>query len=450
MLRKKKKKPSNGSRTIASVSSMAPDQLTARTLLEIARRHGTPTYAFDLRRLRGQVDKLRACLPGDVELLYSLKANASLGVCDVFADSGIGADVASAGELATALAAGFPPARIFVAGPYKQAETLAQLRELPEVVVSVDSPSELEMLARELPVNPKVLRLRPDFGSSAVVAAGSDSRFGLTQDDLPRCRELCRSNNVAVVGFHVFAGSQVLDAEGVVAHLRGALELSMRSADSLGISPDLLNLGGGFGIPYAPGEEELDLMRVGDELATMVDRVAPARLVIELGRYLVAQAGWYLSTVLGRQTHRGRPAVVVDGGTHQRADLCGLCWRSTAHPPTALGVTSSPLAATDVLGCLSLPDDVLAEAVRLPRLSRGDVLAFANAGAYGLWSSPAMFHGSPLPAEVAFDGNTVQVMRERGSAASILKDQRHVVVEKGGNPPVQGASGVISLRRSST
>ena len=410
-------------------SRVAPDQATARTLLGIARRHGTPTYAFDLGRMRAQVEKLRTHLPAAVGLLYSLKANASLGICDVFADCGIGADAASAGELVTAVEAGFPPERLFVAGPHKQTETISQLRKLPEALVSVDSLSELEMLSRELPANRVVLRLRPDFDSSAVVAAGSESRFGLTREDLPRCRALLGSSGV-VIGFHVFAGSQVLKAEGVVAHLRGALDLSLRAADVLGIAPALLNLGGGFGVPYAPDEDELDLAPIGGELAAMVDRASPARVVLELGRYLVAQSGWYLTTVLGLQTHQGRPAVVVDGGTHQRADLCGLDLRSKAHAPVALGATlssSSSFAATDVLGCLSLPADVLAESSRLPRLSPGDVLAFANAGAYGLWSSPALFHGSPLPAEIAFDGERIHVMRERRPAGSILDDQRHVI-----------------------
>lgn len=147
-------------------------------LLEIVRRYGTPTYAFDIRRLRGQVAKLRTRLPSAVEILYSLKANASLGICDVLRGCGIGADVASAGELVTAVEAGFSPDRIFVAGPFKLPETLAQLRELPTSVISVDSPSELQMLAEHRLPNPIVLRLRPDFGSQAVVAAGHDSRFG--------------------------------------------------------------------------------------------------------------------------------------------------------------------------------------------------------------------------------------------------------------------------------
>jgi diaminopimelate decarboxylase len=208
--------------------------------------------------------------------------------------------------------------------------------------------------------------------------------------------------------------------------LRGAFDQCKLAADTLGIVPEILNLGGGFGIPYGPNENELDLAPVGEALARMVHEARPARIVLELGRYLVAQAGWYLTAVVGHQTHQGRPAVVVDGGTHQRADLCGLCLRSRARAPEPLDAQRSVPTPTDVLGCLSLPADVLAEASLLPALVPGNVLAFANAGAYGLWSSPALFHGSPLPAEVGFDAHSIYPMRDRRPARSILADQEHI------------------------
>ncbi|MEX0819109.1 MAG: alanine racemase [Pirellulaceae bacterium] len=402
-------------------------EATLLALREIARRYGTPTYAFDARRLTAQVEKLRGHLPSEVEILYSLKANASLGICDVLSGCGIGADVASAGELATAIEAGFPPDRIFVAGPFKLPETIAQLHETPAAIVSVDSLSELRRLSNERIPNSVVLRLRPDFGSCAVVSAGSESRFGLTCDELERCGEFLPSCNLDVIGFHVFAGSQVLDADKLNEQLRRALDLSLRAAETLAISPTYINLGGGFGIPYAPADEELDLVSIGNELATLAARAAPSQIVLELGRYLVAEAGWYLTSVVGHQTFQGRPAVIVDGGVHQRADMCGLCLRSNQSPPLVLDADDSPLTATDVLGCLSLPDDVLLQSSPLPRLSPGDVLAFGNAGAYGMWSSPALFHGSPLPAEAAFDGSEIYLMRDRKPARSILEDQHHVV-----------------------
>lgn len=409
-----------------SIKNRTPFNEQARPALgEIARRFGTPTYAFDVRRLQAQVDTLRETLPPEVEILYSLKANASLGICQVFARCGIGADVASAGELATAIAAGFPPDRIFTAGPFKLPETIEQLRAAPRAVVSVDSLSELRHLSDQGITNPAVLRLRPDFGSCAVVKAGSESRFGFTCDQIQRCQADLGSCTLDVIGFHVFAGSQVLCADQLNEHLRRSLDLSLRTADTIGLAPTYINLGGGFGVPYGD-QQPLDLNSVADELSRLVARAAPARIMLELGRFLVAEAGWYLTSVIGQQNFQGRPAVVVDGGVHQRADMCGLCLRTDQAPPMVLGSTSSDTRPTDILGCLSLPDDVLLESSRLPRLSAGDVLAFGNAGAYGLWSSPALFHGSPLPAEVAFDGTTLHLMRARKRASSILDDQESI------------------------
>jgi diaminopimelate decarboxylase len=404
-------------------------------LREVVRRHGTPTYAYDLNRIRAQVDKLRTHLPSAVEILYSLKANASLGLCGVLADCGLGADVASAGELATALAAGFAPSRIFVTGPDRSPALLAQLLSVHDAVISIDSASELRLLAARDKQHRGLLRLRPDFCSYATCSAGPDSRFGLIKDELPACRDCLVGPGIKVVGFHVFSGSQVLSVDGLIHHLRGGVDLALRAADTLGIAPEIIDLGGGFGVAYGPEDREPDLALIGKELASLANRVAPARLVLELGRYFVAGSGWYLTTVLAQQTHRGRKAVVVDGGNHQRGDMCGLGLRQKGFAPAVLPQAPDPAGKrgewimkgqqypTDVLGCLSLPSDVLVEARLLPPLAPGDVLAFPNAGAYGLGASPWLFHCHPAPAEVAFDGKAIQPLRLRRPPVSVLDDQ---------------------------
>ncbi len=380
-----------------------------QALREVVGRYGTPTFAYDIGRIRSQIAKLKSSLPQGVDVLYSLKANASLGLCSFMARCGLGADVASAGELLTALEAGFPSGRIFVSGPDKSPAMLAHLPSAPEAVLSIDSLSELEILSEQSPPHRAVLRLRPDFCSYAACAAGPDSRFGLLMKDLPCCR---------------------VDSAAIIHHLRGAWLQSLHAAQLLGLTPEVVNLGGGFGIPYGPSDQELDLSPIAEELGALGDRMAPARVVLELGRYLVAQSGWYLTRVIALQTHQGRRAVVVDGGAHQRADLCGLGLRTQALPPLVLSGTetrlpneSDLLTATDVLGCLSLPSDVLAESVALPALARGDVLAFPNAGAYGLTASPILFHGHPAPAEVAFEEMALEVIRTRKPVKSLLEDQ---------------------------
>lgn len=402
---------------------VAPFGAPLSVLRSIVQRFGTPAFAYDAARIRDQAARLRNSLPSSVEVLYSLKANASLGLCGILAGCGLGADVASAGELLIARQAGFPASRILVSGPDKSPALLEQLRSLPDVLLSADSLDELALLAG-LPGRRRVLvRLRPDFCTYASCAAGPDSRFGLRMEDLARCRDLVASGGPQPIGFHVFAGSQVLDEEGLLHHLRSAVDQSRRAADLLEIVPEVIDIGGGFGVPYGPGDEELDLARIGRELEELVRRAAPAALALELGRYLVAQAGWYLVRVLARQSHRDRAAVVVDGGVHQRGDLCGLGLRTRAFAPIVVEGRPGPPVPTDVLGCLSLPSDLLAEACPLPPLMPGDVLAFPNAGAYGLGSSPFSFHGNVAPAEAAFEGEQIELIRSRPALHSLLEGQ---------------------------
>lgn len=403
----------------------------AEALRRIAERFGTPTYAYNLGTMRRQLDRLDAALPPQVELLYSLKANPSLGICCLLAERGLGADVASVGELATSLAAGFRSDRIYVAGPHLAPDLLDSLRPHPEAVLSIDSQSELERIFGSGSPHRLLLRLRPDFETGAVVDAGAGSRFGIGLTDLERRADRLEIGT-RVTGFHVYSGSQILDAAAVVRHLRGACDLSLRAAEILGTRPGILNLGGGFGVPYARGEHELSLSPIAEELAAIQRRVAPSRIVLELGRFLVAQAGWYLTRVVAQQTHQGRPAVVVDGGSHQRADLCGLGLRSRASPPIVLAPAdamarshdSSATRETDVLGCLCLPDDILAQASQLPLLEAGTVLAFPNAGAYGPTAAPQAFLGHPSAAEVAFEDRRLTLLRKRGTAACLAGQRR--------------------------
>jgi diaminopimelate decarboxylase len=392
-------------------------------LLQIARRHGTPTFAYDIGRVGSQIARLKASLPHEIDLLYSLKANPSLGVCDFIAGCGLGADVASAGELMAALKAGFASERIFVNGPYKSPQTIALMRSVPRAILSVDSPSELEKLADVGLPNQIVLRLRPDYASAGACGIGQDSRFGIALEELPDCRAVLARAGLSLAGFHVFSGSQVIDASAVTYHLRNAMELSLRAADAMRIKPKLLNLGGGFGIPYGINDRELDLTDVGRELRLIADRARPARVVIELGRYITAQCGWYLTAVAGRQSRGGRQAVVVDGGVHHRSDICGLGKFAKGLPPIVLGNRNAATTPTDVLGCLCLPHDILVESSMLPALAVGDILAFANSGAYSLSASPLSFLSHPLPAEVAFSGMAAELIRPRQTVEALLDSQ---------------------------
>jgi len=386
-----------------------------RTLLprlrQICGRFGTPLFAYDLDVISAQIRRLSRALSQNIEILYSLKANPSLGLCRFIAQAGLGADVSSIGELKIALQAGYAPSKIYVSGPYKSPQFLIEIRRHPEITLSIDSVGELISLAESGVTHRVVLRLRPDFQPGAIMPAGTADRFGIPVEDFPKCRP--HLSQVELLGFHVFYGSQILCTSAVVDHLWRAHSLATRAAKFFGCRPVVLNLGGGFGVPYRPNEQQIDLGLVGVALRAIKKQDPGVQITIELGRFLVAEAGWYVTSVVGHQRRNGMDAVIVDGGTHQRADLCGIGLRSGAIPPLVINLQrNSRRRKTDVFGCLCLPTDVLAEGTLLPPLRIGDLLAFPNAGAYALSASPIAFLSHPYPSEIAFTHTETRVLRK--------------------------------------
>jgi diaminopimelate decarboxylase len=373
-----------------------------QVLLRIAERYGTPTYAYDLAAVRRQIGRLlHAYSPTGIR--YSLKANPSIALCRIIANAGVQADVSSAGELAIALKAGFSASNISLSGPYKSPELVDHVATVGSVTLSIDSVSELEQLARKGRRYRILLRLKqntdPALGRGQPV-----ERFGIDLSELPRCRE--HLSHFDFAGFHVYLKTQILQVEVVIENLRRALECSRQATDILGQKPALINFGAGLGVPYKIEDTPLDFEALAARMKHESHLLAPAPVVLELGRFVVAEAGWYLTPVVGHQRCGEVDAVVVDGGTHQRADLCGVGLRGS-RPPMVLSTSGAPLRRTTVLGCLCLPSDILAEEVLLPPLEVGDVLAFPNAGAYGATASPLDFLCHSHPAEATFDGDQV-------------------------------------------
>jgi len=406
---------------------VAANSTSPTVLTQAAERYGTPLYLYDIENLRDRVAAILALLPANVDLLYSLKANSSLGLCTLLASWGLGADVASEGEFAIAREAKFAPQQTMVGGPYKSPALLARMGSTPESLLSIDSISEFETLMENRFTGRALLRLRPEFDVSESGSMGSFSRFGIPYADLAQRSHNFDRSGVRVVGFHVYSGSQMLQATEVIRSFRHAFELCNRAADRTGVVPERLNLGGGLGIPYGAEEQELDISSVADELARLSERAAPARITLELGRYLVGPCGWYVTRVVATQSRNGQPAVVVDGGVHHRSDGCGLNLPNRGRPPMLLGQRpSQTLSPTDVLGCLCLPSDVLATDCPLPTLSQGDILAFPSSGAYGLSAAPLAFLSHSVPCEVAVSGDEFWVLRARGSAEDFLNTQERV------------------------
>jgi diaminopimelate decarboxylase len=373
----------------------------------------TPFFAYDRAMIVERVAAVRAVLPRAVRLGYAVKANPMPAVVQHLAGLVDHLDVASAGELAVALDTGQDPAAISFAGPGK---TDAELRRAVAagVTVEVESRTELQRLVRtgkELALSPRAaVRVNPPFAvkGSGMRMGGGPQQFGVDAEAVPSLLGEVSEHDVDIVGFHVFAGSQNLSPSILGEAQERTVELVLDLARHLPGTVEYVNLGGGWGIPYFDKDERLDLTAVGRRLTELVEaRLAPALpdadVVVELGRFLVGEAGVYVTRVVDVKESRGRCYAVVDGGMHHQLAASGNFGQVIRRNyPIAIGTRAldEPTGPVTVVGCLCTPLDVLGDEVELPGVEVGDLVVVLQAGAYGLTASPTAFLGHPSPPEV--------------------------------------------------
>ncbi|MFP5401365.1 MAG: pyridoxal-dependent decarboxylase, exosortase A system-associated [Gammaproteobacteria bacterium] len=379
----------------------------------IAARVGrTPFYAYDRSLLDARVAQLRAALPAAVKLHYAMKANPMPAVVCHMARLVDGIDVASAGELLVALDAGADPHEISFAGPGK---TEAELQQAVAagILVNVESFRELPILAAAqqalgLPARVAV-RVNPDFElkASGMKMGGGPKQFGVDAEQIPALLAEIGRAGLAFEGFHLFAGSQNLKPEAIVDAQQKSFALACRLAEHAPSPVKFLNLGGGFGIPYFPGEQPLDLAPIGANLADIVaqagNALPQAEIVIELGRYLVGEAGLYVARILDKKVSRGHTYLVTDGGLHHHLSASGNFGQVIRknYPATiANRMDSGETENVSVVGPLCTPLDLLADRMNLPVAQPGDLVAIYQSGAYGATASPQRFLGHPGVVEV--------------------------------------------------
>ena len=382
-------------------------------LSRLAARVGqTPFYAYDRALLRRRVGELRSLFPLNIKLHYAMKANPMPAVVAVMAALVDGIDVASAGELKVALDAGANPAEISFAGPGKRDAELRQA-VASRVLVNVESFRELgvlQALSTELGLAARVaVRVNPDFElkGSGMKMGGGPKQFGVDAEQMPRFLQEIGRAGLAFEGFHLFAGSQNLRAEAICEAQKKSFELALRLAQLAPGPVNFLNLGGGFGIPYFPGEQRLDLAPVADNLAQLGERAASelplASLVVELGRYLVGEAGVYVARVVDRKISRGQVYLVTDGGLHHHLSASGNFGQVIRkNYPVTVGnkADATEREVASVVGPLCTPLDLLADRMSLPVAQVGDLVVVFQSGAYGASASPQKFLGHPPCIEV--------------------------------------------------
>lgn len=382
-------------------------------LAQLAARVGqTPFYAYDRNLLLARVAELRNALPSAIKLHYAMKANPMPALVGLMAGWVDGIDVASGGELKIALDAGVDPHEISFAGPGKRQGELRQA-VAAGVLINIESfreVGELAAISAALKCPARVaVRVNPDFElkGSGMKMGGGPKQFGVDAELVPQLLAEIGQAGLQFEGFHLFAGSQNLKAEAICEAQQKSYELALRLAEHAPSPVRFLNLGGGFGIPYFPGEQRLDLSAIGENLKQIAVRAAQempeAELVIELGRYLVGEAGIYVTQIVDRKISRGQTYLVVDGGLNHHLAASGNFGQVIRkNYPVAIG---NRMDATDkeiasVVGPLCTPLDLLAERMELAVAQPGDFVVIYQSGAYGASASPQRFLGHPEVLEV--------------------------------------------------
>lgn len=372
----------------------------------------TPFFAYDRALLTDRVKVLRAALPQRIKLSYAIKANPMAAVVQHLATLVDGFDVASASEMRAALDTPIGADNVSFAGPGKSEASIAQA-VAAGVIIEVESANEAARVVQagdRLGLRPRVaIRVNPDFEvrGSGMRMGGGSQQFGVDAEKVPSLLANLKAADVEFLGFHVFAGSQNLNANLLCLAQRRTLDLILGLTRK---SPPIryLNLGGGFGIPYFDNDQPLELPVIAANLAELLKtaiepNLPDARVVIELGRYIVGECGVYVTRVVDRKESRGRQYVVVDGGLHHQLAASGNFGQVIRRNyPIAVGnrLCAEVDEAVTVVGCLCTPLDLLADNVNLPRADIGDLIVLFQAGAYGFTASPTAFLGHPPPVEV--------------------------------------------------
>ncbi len=407
----------------------------ARALRRLADEFGTPLYVYDRREIEARAGVLAAAFSARfprLRILYALKANSNLALIRLLHARGIGAEVVSEGELFLARKAGVPAREILFTSSSKGPGEIACAVQ-DGILLNVDSENELSQISAEA-VRQKTtarisFRVNPgvDPDTFHKVNTGiSESKFGVHLEGgiaLEAYRRAVSLPSLTVVGLHAHIGSQIVDPAGHVETLRRLLAFALELKQSLGITLEFVDAGGGIGIPYEDGQAVMSPVDLASALTPVWADGTRAlgyepELWIEPGRWFVGPAGYLLARVNTVKRTPVRVFLNVDAGfnTLMRPSMYGAY-----HRVRVVGRSEGD-EIIDVAGDICETGDLLAEGRRLPRAAAGDLLVFLDAGAYG-FSMTSEYNARPLPAEVLVDGNDALLIRRRGTFDDLLRNQ---------------------------
>jgi diaminopimelate decarboxylase len=412
------------------------------TVSSLALSHGTPLFIYDRDILERKYGELRDALPRRFAISYSVKANPNPAFLGFFLEKQCGLEIASAGEFHQAVSAGCRPENIVFAGPGKTAAELETV--IARGIGEIHAESDLEIdrvcgISRKLRLRtPVAIRVNPteDGQGGAMRMGGKSAPFGVDEEILdPLLDRIVNSPELAFRGIHLFVGTQILDHKLLLTQYRKGLDIARRVTARTNLPLHTLDFGGGLGIPYYLGDPELDLCALSEGLHLLMAEVeddaclAQTNFMVEPGRFLVGEAGVYVSRINDIKISRGKKYLILDGGMNHHLAASGNLGQviKRTFPVALLNKIDEPATETvDVVGPLCTPLDTLGRSVHLPKAEVGDLIGIFQSGAYARTASPLGFLSHATPPEVWVENGRDFLIRRRGTPEDCLRDIQSV------------------------
>ncbi|HYM93615.1 MAG TPA: diaminopimelate decarboxylase [Chitinophagaceae bacterium] len=403
-----------------------PLRLSTEQLSQLANEFGTPLYVYHTERIKEQFGRLTSAFKNsDVNFFYAAKALTNINILKYIRSIGCNVDCSSVNEVKLATKAGFEPKNILYTSNNIAFSEIEEAKELG-VNINIDSLSNLEKFGKKFGYSyPVGMRLRPNImaGCNLKISTGhGESKFGVPLEQIEKVLEVVRKTNLFIRGLHIHTGSEIKDVE---VFARG-IEVLFEAAGYFS-ELEFLDLGGGFKVPYAPGDEGTDIERLGKKVAEEFDGFEKKhnrhlQVWFEPGKFLVSEAGYFITRVNVIKESDTTVFAGVDSGLNH---LIRPMFYGAYHEIENISHPGGVMKKYNVVGNIC-ETDTFAENRALPEIREGDLLVFLNAGAY-CFEMASNYNSRFKPAEVMMKEGKAYLVRKRDEMDDLLKNQVEVL-----------------------
>lgn len=419
---------------------MVNDEMKHQPLIDCAKTFGTPTYFYFAKQIQAQAHYLEALIKAGCRIHYSIKANPTLAILHLVKQLGLSCEVSSEMELSSALFAGFNAKDIIFVGPGKTEKEIKYAIKQSIRYIICESIAELLMIEEVSKVYQKktrvLLRINPDFvlKQSAMRMSGAASQFGIDLTTLEQARHtLKKLVHTKICGIQVYSGTRILDIDSILENTKNILLLGNEISKRFKLKIRVIDIGGGIGVPYFSGERDIDKNALFLQLSTLIAAYKKQfyyrEIIVELGRFLLAESGYLITKVIALKNSHGKKYVIIDGGMHCNHAVSvhgAMIHRNFPVYKINHSNVKKKNIIYQIAGPSCSPGDLISRDLVLPEVKIGDLLAFGMVGAYGLTASPGRFISHGFPAEVLYHYKKMSLIRRRESIDDLLKTQKNL------------------------